>query len=406
MVDMIPIPVANILHSKLRSALTALGVAMAVCMVITLTGLSRGSLYEMADRWESVEADLVLTPPSWMGAPAARFGGGLRDRYAQDILDAHGDIVEQIVPAYFWRVSMVGQEHLAAGVDPENWSILLGGLPVEGRVFDPDNAFAAWLETTLTEGASSGEIIEPTQEFMGDPAHNGLEMVIDSRLAEAGGYEVGQTARVVGYEWTIVGIVPEGGMARIYMPRRTAQFLDNAGSIRNSTLMFVKLRDGVDSTEAAMAIERTARVDAIDIDDYRDALVGQFEVMFVYVDVVNLVALTIAFLFIMVMLYATVLQRTREIAILKAEGAGSLFLVWQIVIEGALITAAGVAVGVGLSYLLGWIITVTRPLLTIDISWTWISRAVGLAFVGAILSAVYPAWRATQVDMVEALSLE
>jgi ABC-type antimicrobial peptide transport system permease subunit len=63
-------------------------------------------------------------------------------------------------------------------------------------------------------------------------------------------------------------------------------------------------------------------------------------------------------------------------------------------------------VGVGLSYLLGWIITVTRPLLTIDISWTWISRAVGLAFVGAILSAVYPAWRATQVDMVEALSLE
>ncbi len=403
---MIPISIANILHNKLRSILTALGVAMAVCMVITLTGLSRGSLYELADRWESVEADLVLTPPSWMGAPAARFGGGLRDRYADDVMAAHSDIVELVVPAYFWRVSMAGQEHLAAGVDPEHWEMLLGGLTVDGRVYDPDNAFATWLEATLTNSAASGDVIEPTQEFMGDPAHNGLEMVIDSKLSNAGGYQVGQKVTIVGYEWTVVGIVPEGGMARIYMPRRTAQFLDNAGSIRNSTLMFLKLRDGVDPTEAALAIEKTVRVDAIGIDDYRHALVGQFEVMFVYVDVVNLVALTIAFLFIMVMLYATVLQRTREIAILKAEGAGSMFLIWQIMIEGMLITTAGVAVGVALSYLIGWIITETRPLLTIDISWTWISRAVGLAFIGAILSSLYPAWRATQVDMVEALSVE
>jgi putative ABC transport system permease protein len=403
---MIPIPIANILHNKLRSILTALGVAMAVCMVITLTGLSRGSLYELADRWESVDADLVLAPPSWMGAPAARFGGGLRDRYADDVLAAHDDIVDLIVPIYFWRVSMAGQEHLAAGVDPQNWDILLGGLAVDGRVFDPNNRFSEWLEATLTNTADSGQVIDPTQEFLGDPAHNGLEIVIDSKLANAGGYQIGQTVSVVGYEWTIVGIVPEGGMARIYMPRRTAQFLDNAGSIRNSTLMFVQLADGVDPTEASMAIERTVHVDAIDIDDYRAALVGQFEVMFVYVDVVNLVALTIAFLFIMVMLYATVLQRTREIAILKAEGAGSAYLVMLIAVEGLLITAAGVAVGVGLSYLLGWVITKTRPLLTIDISWAWISRAVALAFVGAIVSAIYPAWRATRVDMVEALSLE
>jgi len=49
---MVPLPLANILQHKLRSLLTAAGIAAAVCMLITLSGLARGSLYEIADRWD------------------------------------------------------------------------------------------------------------------------------------------------------------------------------------------------------------------------------------------------------------------------------------------------------------------------------------------------------------------
>ena len=53
------LPLANILHHKLRSLISAIGIGIAVCMLITLTGLSRGSLFEIAER---MEAQMVVLP--------------------------------------------------------------------------------------------------------------------------------------------------------------------------------------------------------------------------------------------------------------------------------------------------------------------------------------------------------
>ena len=59
------LPLANILHHKLRSVLSALGIGVGICMLITLSGLARGSLSEIADRWEAVNADLIAYPKNW-----------------------------------------------------------------------------------------------------------------------------------------------------------------------------------------------------------------------------------------------------------------------------------------------------------------------------------------------------
>ena len=52
------------------------------------------------------------------------------------------------------------------------------------------------------------------------------------------------------------------------------------------------------------------------------------------------------------------------------------------------------------------LIVTLKPLLTVKITWEWLAIAIGAAFCGAIISGLYPAWRASRVDMVEALSYE
>jgi putative ABC transport system permease protein len=397
--------VANILHHKLRSALSAFGIGIGVCMLIALSGLSRGSLSEVADRWETVRADLIVYPHGLGENITTLSGFGVSDKLAPRIRSEYGDIVERVVPIIIWQIKVGGQDQAAVGVDPQDWDTVTGArAPIEGRIFDPRNTFGNWIAELFRKPTEDDTPIDLTQADLTAPDHDGLEMVIDSRLARAGKYSLGQTIHVANFDWTVVGIVPAGGMSRVYLPRRTAQHLSGMGLAR-STLMFVKLKAGVDA-DAAAARLRHVGADVVPLRQYRGMLEHKFGVMFVYVDAVNVIALVIAFLFIMTTLYTMVLQRTREIAILKSCGATGAFILRQILAESMLLTAAGVAAGVALSFLTAWLIQRLAPLLTVTITWQWIAVAAGAAALGGIVSAIYPAWRATRVDMVEALTLE
>jgi putative ABC transport system permease protein len=108
----------------------------------------------------------------------------------------------------------------------------------------------------------------------------------------------------------------------------------------------------------------------------------------------------------MITLYTMVLQRTREIAILKSLGASASFLLRQILAESLLLTAAGAAVGVLLAFGAGDIIEHLRLDLTVSITPHWILAALAAAGAGGVLAAIYPAWRAIRVDVAEALAFE
>jgi len=403
------LPLANLLHHKLRSALSALGIGIGICMLVTLSGLSRGSLYEIADRWEAVDADLFAYPQIWGGDVTNLSGVGLPDRYGEKILRAHGRIVQRVVPVFFWQVNLGGQDQLAAGVDPQDWAVLSGGRRLSrGRLFDPDNAFGEWIVNKLLappeEGAEDVAIEIPDAE-LAHPDHNGLEIVIDERLAKAGGLELDQVVEMANHRFRIVGIAPAGGLSRVYMPRRTAQFLFGSGNVTMSTLLFIRLRAGADADAAARKLAGLG-LEIAQLSQYRHMLERRFGIMFVYVDAVNAVAMVIAFLFIMITLYTMVLQRTRDIAILKSSGASKSFIVRQLLAESILLTGAGMAAGIVLSLLAGMLIEFLRPLLTVTITWEWIARAGVAAAAGALLSALYPAWLATRVDMVEVLACQ
>lgn len=405
------LPLANILHHKLRSLLSAFGIGIGICMLLTLTGLTRGTLYEISDRWESVDTDLLVYPRVLGENITTTSGAAVADRQGEIIQSSHSDIIAKVVGVFLWQVKLGGQNQTACCVSRDDLPMFLGMRKFTGgRAFNPKTDWKTFVQN-LHEAKTAGLSAEQKQNFAleitkADLAAGGwLELIIDSRLARAGNYSVGDMVSAAGYEWKIVGIVPAGAMTRVFLPHKTGQYLFGLGDMGKSTLLFVKLKSGVKPAAGIRAI-RSFTLDAVELSQYRNMLVSKWGIMFTYVDAVNTVALIIAFLFVMTTLYTMVLQRTREIAILKSCGAANGFILRQVLGESWLLTGFGTAIGITMSFLAGWAIDNYRPLLTVKISLQWIIVAIIAAAVGSFISALYPAWRATKVDMVEALTYE
>jgi putative ABC transport system permease protein len=105
-------------------------------------------------------------------------------------------------------------------------------------------------------------------------------------------------------------------------------------------------------------------------------------------------------------MHTMVLERTREIGILKALGFSRLDVVRMLLGETLILTLIGTGLGIALTFLMQAILKQTNPGLTILISASWIFSAVVLALVGAATGAVYPALRAATYDPVVALAYE
>jgi len=101
-----------------------------------------------------------------------------------------------------------------------------------------------------------------------------------------------------------------------------------------------------------------------------------------------------------------VLERRREIAILKALGMSRMETCRLILGEALLLATIGIAFGLFTSYALTALLHRTSPTLQIEITWDWVVRAILVAIVGAVAGAAFPALRAAQSDPVASLAYE
>jgi putative ABC transport system permease protein len=126
----------------------------------------------------------------------------------------------------------------------------------------------------------------------------------------------------------------------------------------------------------------------------------------VFLNVVIGVAVCIGFIVIFQSMYTAVMERTREIGILKSMGASKGYVVNVVLRETLLVAVAGVLTGIALSFLVRAAIQQNFPTLRVEIPAGWILRATLIALAGALLGAAYPALKAAQKDPVEALAYE
>jgi putative ABC transport system permease protein len=101
-----------------------------------------------------------------------------------------------------------------------------------------------------------------------------------------------------------------------------------------------------------------------------------------------------------------VLERTREIGILKSMGASKLAIVSVVLRETAVLAVVGVLAGVVLSFAVKAFLAQRFPTLYLDMSADWIAKGAVIAFVGSVCGALYPAWMAARKDPIDALAYE
>jgi len=105
-------------------------------------------------------------------------------------------------------------------------------------------------------------------------------------------------------------------------------------------------------------------------------------------------------------MHTMVLERTREIGVLKALGASRVEIARLFLAESAFMALVGVAAGLTATFLTRAFLHYWTPGLAVLLTPEWLVGSVGLAFLGALMGALYPAWRASGFDPVEALAFE
>jgi putative ABC transport system permease protein len=125
-----------------------------------------------------------------------------------------------------------------------------------------------------------------------------------------------------------------------------------------------------------------------------------------FLRVVIAIAVIIGFIVIFQSMYTAVMERTREIGILKSMGASKLYIVNVIMRETVLLALGGTLLGILISLAARSGINAKIPTLRVVVTGGWILRTTIIAVIGAMLGAVYPAYRAAQKDPIEALAYE
>jgi putative ABC transport system permease protein len=202
----------------------------------------------------------------------------------------------------------------------------------------------------------------------------------------------------------IVGVYEPPGGGRIKIPLATMQ--DQEGGDGRASAILVACEDPAKQDEVAARIrDRFPDDQIIFTRDLPELYASGVPALNVFIKVVVGVAASISMLVILLAMYTTVTERTRQIGILKSLGMSKSAIAWVIEQEAILVSLLGVSVGVLLTLIVRFaVMRVTT--LTVEVEPRWIVIAFAVGLVGGSLGALYPALRAARQDAVDALGYE
>jgi putative ABC transport system permease protein len=360
--------VNNVLHRPIRTIVSVIAVGMEVALVILIVGLTSGLLQETAKRIEGIGADIMLQPPSasvflaFSGAPMPiKIGDKLRElKY-----------VQAVAPVLL-QFSSSGTVDVIYGIDPQSFRDVTGGF-------------------VFLEGH---DLQKPD------------DILIDDWAAKAKNVTAGDTFRLLDHDFHVAGIVEHGKGARMFVPIATLQ--DLSGAREKASIFFIKLTQ-TDHTQAVMDLLRPL-FPGYEIRPLKEFLslmsASNLPGLNAFIESMIALAVSIGFLVILLSMYTTVIERTRDIGVLKSIGASKGYIIRALLGESALICVVGIVVGIGMSYFSRAVFLSSFPTLSILITAGWIFRSAAIAVVGGLLGASYPAWLASRKDAIEALSYD
>lgn len=359
----------NLIHRPIRSLLSLTAVAIEVVMILSVTAIMLGMLNDSKARTSGIGADLIVRPANTSflvgvsGAPVSAKVANVLGRLPH---------VTVAAPVAVQFVTGKSLENIF-GIDYESFNAL-----------------------------------KPFIFLAGTPFQRPYDVIVDDIFARTGKNTVGDQISIMNHQFRICGIVEHGKGGRKFIPLTTLDQL--TGSPGNASIFYLKLDTPDNEALVEQEIKKTPGMEAYQVQTMQD-LVSQMTPTRLpglqpALDTVIGIALIIGFLVIFQSMYTAVIERTREIGILKALGASSSYIVAVILRETGMLAAGGILLGVGLSYVVREGVLAKFPTIAFAITPHWVILATVLSFISALIGSIYPAYKAARKDPIDALAYE
>lgn len=361
--------VANLAHRPIRSLISITAIALEVTLILLIVGLALGLLNDSRQRQAGIGADVVVMPPGssfivgLTGAPMSVKVG--------DVLAKLPHVVT--VAPVVTTVATAGTIELIAGIDLKSYQQLSGRF----------------------------------QYVAGGPFQGPDDCLVDDLFARAKHVKVGDTIEILNHNFRVSGIVESGKGARKFLQISVLQ--DLIGAQGKATIFYLKLDNPNNADQVVDEIKQhpgMQRYVATSMAYYLSMMTtNRYPGVSQFIDFVIAISAIIGFLVIFQSMYTAVLERTREIGILKSMGASKLYIVNVILRETVLLAIGGIIVGVAFSLAARFGID-RHSTLRVIVTGGWILKATAIAIVGSVIGALYPAVKAARRDPIDALAYE
>ncbi len=400
--------------NKLRSSLTVLGIVIGVAVVIGVSSIGRGLDDNVRDRLATVGPNVVFAfhlEPFTFGRMTqemrARKELTLEDAEALENLP-HVKAVSALVRLFRPEVGSGTYAVKYQGRKAKN-TLLEGNTPSMLDVEDLPLTSGRWFTEFDDEHRAPVVILchDTTEELFGNESPLGKEVNIEGRLFQ-----------VVGTVGKITSVFSSGKDPidnRVFFPLKTFKSMHpelKQHWIVAKATSHEDVPKAMDEIREVLRRRRKVPFDKPDnfamfttesIAEVWNQITGG---LFVGMFAISSVGLVVGGVGVMNIMLVSVTERTREIGVRKAIGARQRDILLQFTLEAIMLTAVGGIVGILTGAILVWIIPALWPSLPAHLSMFWVSFGFSSAAAVGLLFGIYPAWKAANLDPIEALRYE
>lgn len=398
---------SGVITHKLRSSLTMLGIVIGITAVIALMSIGRGVETEIISQIESLGSNVVFITPGWTTEEEAWAAGGSAQTLTQEDAAA---IAEQ-VPSVS-SVAPVLASNLQAVVGGENVGTQVFGVtPEHMQVNNLEIAHGAFFtEYDYQRGAKVAVLGSKVKETLfGDADPIGQQMWMGGIVVRVIGVLEGKEA-MEGSPDDNIFIPLTTFQQTVYQPR-TAQG-DHVVHYISLTVSEGEQGDYVidEITELLRSRHQLAAnadddFEIISMEEIIETVSEITGTIALFLGAIAGISLLVGGVGVMNIMLVSVMERRREIGILKALGATGRDIWTQFLMEAAFLTLAGGIIGIALGWAVSYIVSSVGQIpsvVTADIVILAVSVSVGIG----LFFGFYPAWKASRLNPIEALRSE
>jgi putative ABC transport system permease protein len=356
----------NLRQRPVRTCLSVLAIGVEVTMMLTLIGISYGTLHEAARRARGVGADILVRPP------------------ASSIISlSSSPMPEKLLPL------LMKQPHVTFATGTM-------GQPLGG--FDVLTGIDLGAFNRLSGGF---------RFLRGGPFQNDDDIIVDEYYARERKLHVGNTITLANQAWRVSGIFESGKLSHICARLNVLQ--DLTGNPGRLSQIYLKVDDPARTQVVVDQLRgRMPGYSIYTMEEFTSLLtINSVGLLRDFIGVVIGIALIVGFIAVTMAMYTAVLERTREIGILKALGASSGYIMNLLFRETLLIAILGSVLGIVMTSGSKWLMMHAAPAsLAQETVYGWWPIASGVSIIGALAGAILPAWKAVKQDVIRALAYE